>query len=70
MVDCSSLLLNSLFIIPESPFYVLIETSGSNSAHDEEKLSHFLEHVMASNLVIEGTLASEDKKIKVSGLGL
>nr|XP_020642070.1 D-2-hydroxyglutarate dehydrogenase, mitochondrial [Pogona vitticeps]XP_020642071.1 D-2-hydroxyglutarate dehydrogenase, mitochondrial [Pogona vitticeps] len=50
--------------VAESPFYVLIETSGSNSAHDEEKLSHFLEHVMASNLVIEGTLASEDKKIK------
>nr|XP_028586784.1 D-2-hydroxyglutarate dehydrogenase, mitochondrial isoform X2 [Podarcis muralis] len=48
----------------ESPFYVLIETSGSNSAHDEEKLSHFLEHVMASGLVVEGTLASEDKKIK------
>ncbi|XP_061492621.1 D-2-hydroxyglutarate dehydrogenase, mitochondrial isoform X2 [Rhineura floridana] len=40
------------------------ETSGSNSAHDEEKLSHFLERVMASDLVVEGTLASEDKKIK------
>nr|XP_034989600.1 D-2-hydroxyglutarate dehydrogenase, mitochondrial isoform X4 [Zootoca vivipara]XP_034989601.1 D-2-hydroxyglutarate dehydrogenase, mitochondrial isoform X4 [Zootoca vivipara]XP_034989608.1 D-2-hydroxyglutarate dehydrogenase, mitochondrial isoform X4 [Zootoca vivipara] len=50
--------------VSESPFYVLIETSGSNSAHDEEKLSHFLEHVMASGLVAEGTLASEDKKIK------
>ncbi|XP_077205174.1 D-2-hydroxyglutarate dehydrogenase, mitochondrial isoform X2 [Paroedura picta] len=50
--------------VAESPFYVLIETSGSNSAHDEEKLSHFLEHVMATNLVADGTLASEDKKIK------
>ncbi|XP_042314538.1 D-2-hydroxyglutarate dehydrogenase, mitochondrial isoform X2 [Sceloporus undulatus] len=50
--------------VTESPFYVLIETSGSNSAHDEEKLSHFLEQVMASDLVIEGTLASDDKKIK------
>ncbi|KAF7243283.1 D-2-hydroxyglutarate dehydrogenase, mitochondrial [Varanus komodoensis] len=50
--------------VAESPFYVLIETSGSSSVHDEEKLSHFLEHVMASELVVEGTLASEDKKIK------
>ncbi|XP_060623955.2 D-2-hydroxyglutarate dehydrogenase, mitochondrial isoform X2 [Anolis sagrei] len=50
--------------VAESPFYVLIETSGSNSAHDEEKLSHFLEHVMASDLVIEGTLASDETKIK------
>ncbi|KAJ7324953.1 hypothetical protein JRQ81_017973 [Phrynocephalus forsythii] len=50
--------------VAESPFYVLIETSGSNSSHDEEKLSDFLEHVMTSNLVKEGTLASEDKKIK------
>ncbi|XP_039176510.1 D-2-hydroxyglutarate dehydrogenase, mitochondrial isoform X1 [Crotalus tigris] len=39
-------------------------TSGSNSTHDEEKLSHFLEHVMGSDLVADGTLASEGKKIK------
>uniref|UniRef100_A0A0K8RU31 D-2-hydroxyglutarate dehydrogenase, mitochondrial n=1 Tax=Crotalus horridus TaxID=35024 RepID=A0A0K8RU31_CROHD len=50
--------------VAESPFYVLIETSGSNSTHDEEKLSHFLEHVMGSDLVADGTLASEGKKIK------
>uniref|UniRef100_A0A8C7E278 D-2-hydroxyglutarate dehydrogenase, mitochondrial n=1 Tax=Naja naja TaxID=35670 RepID=A0A8C7E278_NAJNA len=50
--------------VAESPFYVLIETSGSNSTHDEEKLSYFLEHVMGSDLVVDGTLASEGKKIK------
>ncbi|KAM3834438.1 D-2-hydroxyglutarate dehydrogenase, mitochondrial isoform 2-T2 [Vipera latastei] len=50
--------------VAESPFYVLIETSGSNSTHDEEKLSHFLEYVMSSDLVADGTLASEGKKIK------
>ncbi|XP_075793301.1 D-2-hydroxyglutarate dehydrogenase, mitochondrial isoform X2 [Pelodiscus sinensis] len=38
--------------------------TGSNSAHDEEKLNHFLEHVMASGLVTDGTVATEDKKIK------
>lgn len=52
-------------MFPESPFYILIETSGSNASHDEEKLNHFLEHVMASDLVVDGTLASGDKKIKV-----
>ncbi|XP_070609302.1 D-2-hydroxyglutarate dehydrogenase, mitochondrial isoform X2 [Erythrolamprus reginae] len=50
--------------VTESPFYVLIETSGSNSTHDEEKLNHFLEHIMGSDLVVDGTLASEGKKIK------
>ncbi|NXK44286.1 D2HDH protein, partial [Chauna torquata] len=47
-----------------SPFYVLIETSGSNSTHDEEKLNSFLEHAMTSGLVTDGTVATDDKKIK------
>uniref|UniRef100_A0A8D0GBJ6 D-2-hydroxyglutarate dehydrogenase, mitochondrial n=1 Tax=Sphenodon punctatus TaxID=8508 RepID=A0A8D0GBJ6_SPHPU len=47
-----------------SPFYVLIETSGSNSAHDEEKLNHFLEQAMTSGLVMDGTVVTEDKRIK------
>ncbi|XP_017681825.1 PREDICTED: D-2-hydroxyglutarate dehydrogenase, mitochondrial isoform X2 [Lepidothrix coronata] len=47
-----------------SPFYVLIETSGSNSAHDEEKLNNFLEQATASGLVTDGTVATDDKKIK------
>ncbi|XP_048360944.1 D-2-hydroxyglutarate dehydrogenase, mitochondrial isoform X1 [Sphaerodactylus townsendi] len=51
--------------VAESPFYILVETSGSNSVHDEEKLSNFLDHVMTSNLVTDGTLASDDKKIKM-----
>ncbi|XP_068020044.1 D-2-hydroxyglutarate dehydrogenase, mitochondrial [Melanerpes formicivorus] len=47
-----------------SPFYVLIETSGSNSTHDEEKLNNFLEKTMASGLVTDGTVATDEKKIK------
>ncbi|XP_051638400.1 D-2-hydroxyglutarate dehydrogenase, mitochondrial isoform X1 [Manacus candei] len=47
-----------------NPFYVLIETSGSNSAHDEEKLNNFLEQATASGLVTDGTVATDDKKIK------
>ncbi|NXN31885.1 D2HDH protein, partial [Nycticryphes semicollaris] len=49
-----------------SPFYVLIETSGSSSTHDEEKLNSFLEQAMTSGLVTDGTVATDDKKIKAS----
>ncbi|XP_038671946.1 D-2-hydroxyglutarate dehydrogenase, mitochondrial isoform X2 [Scyliorhinus canicula] len=48
----------------ESPFYILIETSGSNSDHDQEKLNHFLEKVMSCGLVTDGTMATEENKIK------
>ncbi|TRZ00583.1 hypothetical protein DNTS_030543 [Danionella cerebrum] len=41
--------------ITESPFYIVLETAGSNAAHDEEKLHKFLEAVMTSSLVIDGT---------------
>ncbi|XP_069069719.1 D-2-hydroxyglutarate dehydrogenase, mitochondrial isoform X1 [Pleurodeles waltl] len=50
--------------ITESPFYVLIETSGSNVSHDEDKLNHFLEKVMALGFVTDGTVATDDMKIK------
>lgn len=50
---------------PESPFYVLIETSGSRAEHDAEKLSDFLEQVLGSGLVTDGTLATDQRKIKV-----
>ncbi|NXX74989.1 D2HDH protein, partial [Urocolius indicus] len=49
-----------------SPFYVLIETSGSNSTHDEEKLSSFLEEATASGLVTDGTVATDEKRIKAN----
>ncbi|OXB65244.1 hypothetical protein ASZ78_001551 [Callipepla squamata] len=41
-----------------SPFYVLIETSGSDSTHDEEKLNSFLEQATTSGLVTDGTVAA------------
>lgn len=47
------------------PFYVLIETSGSDSTHDEEKMNRFLEEMMNSGDVLDGTLASEPTKVKV-----
>lgn len=51
--------------IEDFPYYVLIETSGSNGSHDEEKLNDFLEHVMGSGLVEDGTVATELTKIQV-----
>ncbi|CAL8274529.1 unnamed protein product [Merluccius merluccius] len=50
--------------ISDCPFYVLVETSGSDAAHDEEKLHRFLEEAMTSSLVTDGTVATEDAKVK------
>uniref|UniRef100_A0A668A8B6 D-2-hydroxyglutarate dehydrogenase, mitochondrial n=1 Tax=Myripristis murdjan TaxID=586833 RepID=A0A668A8B6_9TELE len=50
--------------ITDCPFYVVIETAGSNPTHDEEKLHNFLEEAMTSSLVTDGTVATEDTKIK------
>ena len=49
--------------IAESRFYLLIETSGSKSEHDEEKLSQFLDGVMGEGLVADGTVASSQTQI-------
>lgn len=48
----------------EHPFYCLIETSGSNSEHDSEKLENFLEHVMGEGIVSDGVLAQDETQIK------
>lgn len=50
--------------IDDYPFYVLIETSGSQGAHDEEKLIQFLERMLQSGQVANGTVASEPSKIQ------
>ncbi|KAG1934959.1 D-2-hydroxyglutarate dehydrogenase, mitochondrial isoform X2 [Pimephales promelas] len=65
--SCMKLLENHLKLtnpITESPFYIVIETAGSNATHDEEKLHNFLEEVMTSSLVTDGTVATEATKIK------
>ncbi|KHJ34419.1 putative d-lactate dehydrogenase [Erysiphe necator] len=48
----------------EYPFYCLIETSGSNSVHDNEKLSNFLEYVLDKEIVSDGVLAQDDSQVK------
>jgi FAD/FMN-containing dehydrogenase len=48
----------------EHPFYCLIETSGSNSEHDNEKLEKFLEDVMENEIVSDGVVAQDETQIK------
>ncbi|KAK8115076.1 uncharacterized protein PG998_000372 [Apiospora kogelbergensis] len=48
----------------EHPFYCLIETSGSNSEHDSEKLEKFLEDVMTKEIVTDGVLAQDETQLR------
>ncbi|CAH0383943.1 unnamed protein product [Bemisia tabaci] len=49
--------------VEKCPFYALIETSGSNASHDEEKLTSFLEKGMAEGLIIDGTVTGEPSRM-------
>lgn len=48
-----------------SPFYVLIETSGSNEKHDQEKLDSCLEYLLSHKIIEDGTVATDQTKIKL-----
>ncbi|KAJ2938223.1 hypothetical protein O0L34_g17560 [Tuta absoluta] len=50
--------------IPEYPFYVLVETNGSDAEHDNEKLTRFLSKEMNSKLISNGTVTSEPSKVQ------
>lgn len=50
----------SLPLADEHPFYCLIETSGSNTDHDSEKLTAFLEDVMEKEIVSDGVVAENE----------
>lgn len=41
------------------PFYMLIETSGSDEGHDGDKVGRFLETAMEQGLVADGALAQD-----------
>ncbi len=45
------------------PFYVLIETSGSNKDHDDEKLMNFLSSAIDEKIAEDGTLAQDKSQI-------
>lgn len=48
----------------EGDFYCLIETGGSNSEHDEAKLTALLEHLLTSDLVLDGVLAQDSTQFQ------
>lgn len=48
----------------EYPFYVLIETSGSNKDHDDEKLETFLANQMEAELVNDGIIAQDESQLR------
>ena len=48
----------------EYPFYCLLETSGSNTDHDSEKLNNFLEHVMGEEIVQDGVVAQDETQLQ------
>ncbi|XP_059048294.1 D-2-hydroxyglutarate dehydrogenase, mitochondrial-like [Achroia grisella] len=63
-LNSSSKYLKQSLPISEYPFYVLVETHGSNETHDEEKLTQFLSKEMESGLVLDGTVTSEPGKMQ------
>lgn len=65
--ECMNSVCNNLSYrnpIGTHPFYVLLETSGSNNAHDAEKLDDFLENVMETEVAVDGTVATEESKMR------
>ena len=46
----------------ESQFYMLLETNGANSEHDEAKLNGFLEKAMEQSLVTDGAVAQSHQQ--------
>lgn len=48
----------------EYPFYVLVETSGSEGEHDMAKLESFLEHIMNEGIIADGVLAQDETQFQ------
>ncbi|KAF9988383.1 hypothetical protein BGZ75_009549 [Mortierella antarctica] len=48
----------------EHRFYVLIETSGSNKEHDDEKLNRYLEGLLTDDVVQDGVVAQDSTQIQ------
>lgn len=46
------------------PMYVLIETSGSCKAHDDEKLQGLLEDLLENSVVSDGVLAQDESQVQ------
>ncbi|XP_046343610.2 D-2-hydroxyglutarate dehydrogenase, mitochondrial-like [Haliotis rufescens] len=56
--------LNLTCPISNNAFYALVETSGSNATHDQEKLNAVLEKLMDGGMTSDGTVATDMSKIR------
>lgn len=63
-LQCCILHLNRSSPIKQYPFYMLIETTGSNADHDEQKVQNFLEQVLSAGIVGDGVVTNEPSKVK------
>jgi FAD/FMN-containing dehydrogenase len=48
----------------ETKFYVLVETSGSNKEHDDEKLEKYLQALMEDETIADGVLAQDETQAR------
>lgn len=63
-MDCVRTNLKYRNPIEDYPFYVLVELSGSNSDHDQEKLNSFLEQVISDGTALDGTVSADLTQVK------
>lgn len=63
-IEAVTVNLNVTSPIQQFPFYILIETNGSNEVHDQEKMSKFLERLMADGTISDGTTTNEIGKMR------
>ncbi|KAF5281272.1 hypothetical protein FQA39_LY05158 [Lamprigera yunnana] len=64
-MDCIRERLNLSSPIGEHPFYLFVETKGSNEEHDQKKLHKFLESTISQKLIVNGTVTTEPTKYQV-----
>lgn len=58
-----AILHETLTISSKKPLYLLVETQGSNSEHDDAKMNAFLEQLFESSTVSNGYLATDSRKM-------
>eukprot|EP00760_Papus_ankaliazontas_P003346 PhM_4_TR11566/c0_g1_i1/m.85576/K18204/D2HGDH; D-2-hydroxyglutarate dehydrogenase len=61
---CLSITKDDAPMDPNEAFYMLIETNGSDAAHDQEKLMRFLDGALGEGLVVDGALAADARQSK------
>ncbi|CAC22604.1 D-lactate dehydrogenase [Schizosaccharomyces pombe] len=49
----------------EHPFYVLVETQGSNKEHDEQKITALVEDLLEKEIISDGVLAQDESQLRV-----